>query len=847
MSGSGIRISVTSGNNNINTASPVVESEISQVGVINSIITGGSSQRIHAHNELPSAVHVESPLLPLADKETTAKTKKQAKLRTSNSISNKSKAIAHVGTLTLASVIGIALAPFTAGISLLPTAFVVLFGNASAMAMYGGSQYLLGNPQGNNENKSDIDKPREPLNEPDFHSPNRSARRWSVPVVDEEAQRPDISETDHSEEVKIDNPESEGEKSERIDQDMIDEKARSEDKNNDKHQPTLLDQLKEKLKDVPVIKYVEHENEIDQVDFTDQLQELPNSENIINSSDMVAVAQRMIHLENGMKLYIGEVVPLTAKSVPATEQPPQVASPTPGTTAEVEKRQWPPVKVDYGVKTSQGAVSGRGDNHTRGVRHNAPATEQIPQVASPTPGTTAAVEKRQWPPVKVDYGVKTSQGAVSGRGDNHTRGVRHNAPATEQTPQVANPTPGTAAAVEKQKQWPPVKVDYGVKTSQGAVSGRGDNHTRGVRHNAPATEQTPQVASSAPGTAAAAEKQKQWPPVKVDYGVKTSQGAVSGRGDNHTRGVRHNAPATEQTPQVASSAPGTAAAAEKQKQWPPVKAYYGVKTSQGAVSGRGDNHTRGVRHNAPATEQTPQVASSVPGTAAAVEKRQWPPVKVDYGVKTSQGAVSGRGDNHTRGVRHNAPATESAPQVASPAPGTAAAAEKQKHWPPVKAYYGVKTSQGAISGRGDNYTAGVRNNAPATEQPPQVASPAPGTAAAAEKQRWPTVKADYGMKTSQGAISGRGDNHTRGVRNNVNVTNTGAGVAEPAIISDQGNNYTDRVRTQGLDPEKVKLFSQSHRDNIGMDKPVNLNIWNQKGEARVVSPFRMKQLNFSHE
>ncbi|WP_434525698.1 hypothetical protein [Photorhabdus asymbiotica] len=1211
------RISVASGNNNVNADSPAVESEISQVGVTNSIITGGSNQIIHAHNERPSAVRAEQPLLRSADGKITAKTKKQAKLRTSNSISNKSKAIAHVGTLTLASVIGIALAPFTAGISLLPTAFVVLFGNASAMAMYGGSQYLLGSPQGNNENKSDIDKPREPLHEPDFHSPNRSARRWSVPVVDGEAQQPDISEIDHSEEVKIDNPESESEKSERIDQDIIDEKARSEDKN-DKHQPTLIEQLKEKLKDVPVIKYVEHANEIDQVDFTDQLQELPNSENIINSSDMVAVAQRMIHLENGMKLYIGEVVPLTAESVPATEkqqwppvkvdygvktsqgaisgrgdnhtrgvrhnapvseQTPQVASPVPGTASSVEKRQWPPVKVDYGVKTSQGAISGRGDNHTRGVRHNAPVSEQTPQVASPVPGTApsvekqqqwppvkvdygvktsqgaisgrgdnhtrgvrhnapvseqtpqvaspapgtaSSVEKRQWPPVKVDYGVKTSQGAVSARGDNHTRGVRHNAPASEQTPQVASPAPGTASSVEKRqwppvkayygvktsqgavsgrgdnhtrgvrhnapvseqtpqvaspapgtassvekrqwppvkvdygvktsqgavsargdnhtrgvrhnapvseqtpqvaspapgtassvekRQWPPVKVDYGVKTSQGAVSGRGDNHTRGVRHNAPASEQTPQVASPAPGTASSVEKRqwppvkayygvktsqgavsarganytagvmnnesemkqtpqvaspapgtassvekRQWPPVKVDYGVKTSQGAVSARGDNHTRGVRHNAPASEQTPQVASPAPGTASSVEK-RQWPPVKAYYGVKTSQGAVSGRGDNHTRGVRHNAPVSEQIPQVASPAPGTASSVEKRQWPPVKVDYGVKTSQGAVSARGDNHTRGVRHNAPVSEQTPQVASPAPGTASSVEKRQ-WPPVKVDYGVKTSQGAISGRGDNHTRGVRRNAPASEQTPQVASPAPGTASSVEKrqwppvkayygvktsqgavsarganytagvmnnesemkqtpqvaspapgtassvekrqwppvkvdygvktsqgavsargdnhtrgvrhnapaseqtpqvasstpgsssvekQRWPTVKADYGMKTSQGAISGRGDNHTRGVRHNVNVTNTEVGVAEPAIISDQGNNYTDRVRTQGLDPEKVKLFSQSHRDNIGMDKPVNLNIWNQKGETRVVSPFRLKQLNFSHE
>ncbi|MGS0629863.1 hypothetical protein, partial [Photorhabdus asymbiotica] len=505
------RISVASGNNNVNADSPAVESEISQVGVTNSIITGGSSQIIHAHNEQPSAVRAEQPLLRSADGEITAKTKKQAKLRTSNSISNKSKAIAHVGTLTLASVIGIALAPFTAGISLLPTAFVVLFGNASAMAMYGGSQYLLGNPQGNNENKSDIDKPREPLHEPDFHSPNRSARRWSVPVVDGEAQQPDISETDHSEEVKIDNPESESEKSERIDQDIIDEKARYEDKN-DKHQPTLIEQLKEKLKDVPVIKYVEHANEIDQVDFTDQLQELPNSENIINSSDMVAVAQRMIHLENGMKLYIGEVVPLTEEFVPVTE-----------------RQQWPPVKTDYGMKTTQGAISGRGDNHTRGVRHNAPVSEQTPQVASPAPGTALSVEKQQqWPPVKAYYGVKTSQGAVSGRGANYTAGVMNNESEMKQTPQVASPVPGTAAAVEKQQQWPPVKVDYGVKTSQGAVSGRGANYTAGVMNNESEMKQTPQVASPTPGTALSVEKQQQWPPVKAYYGVKTSQGAVSG-------------------------------------------------------------------------------------------------------------------------------------------------------------------------------------------------------------------------------------------------------------------------------------------------------------------------------
>lgn len=47
------------------------------------------------------------------------------------------------------------LAPFTGGLSLLPTAFVVLFGNASALAMYGGSEFFLGQ---NAINKEEVPK-----------------------------------------------------------------------------------------------------------------------------------------------------------------------------------------------------------------------------------------------------------------------------------------------------------------------------------------------------------------------------------------------------------------------------------------------------------------------------------------------------------------------------------------------------------------------------------------------------------------------------------------------------------------------------------------------------------------
>lgn len=50
-----------------------------------------------------------------------------------------------------ATTLGAVLAPFTGGLSLLPTAFVVLFGNASALAMYGGSEFVLGQKGPNNQ------------------------------------------------------------------------------------------------------------------------------------------------------------------------------------------------------------------------------------------------------------------------------------------------------------------------------------------------------------------------------------------------------------------------------------------------------------------------------------------------------------------------------------------------------------------------------------------------------------------------------------------------------------------------------------------------------------------------
>nr|ELA9417312.1 hypothetical protein [Vibrio parahaemolyticus] len=84
--------------------------------------------------------------------------KKKKVHKKSNKYSNQTKAKGHLAAIAGATTLGAVLAPFTGGLSLLPTAFVVLFGNASALAMYGGSEFVLGQNGPNNK----IDDKKDP-------------------------------------------------------------------------------------------------------------------------------------------------------------------------------------------------------------------------------------------------------------------------------------------------------------------------------------------------------------------------------------------------------------------------------------------------------------------------------------------------------------------------------------------------------------------------------------------------------------------------------------------------------------------------------------------------------------
>ncbi|OQU15950.1 hypothetical protein [Vibrio parahaemolyticus] len=120
----------------------------------------------NSNDVLPSAVTAQDSCFEQGEEKLTEnnnvnKPAKNKKVNCkSNKYNNKTKAKTHLAAIAGATTLGAVLAPFTGGLSLLPTAFVVLFGNASALAMYGGSEFFLGQNAINKE-----EEPKDKLKE----------------------------------------------------------------------------------------------------------------------------------------------------------------------------------------------------------------------------------------------------------------------------------------------------------------------------------------------------------------------------------------------------------------------------------------------------------------------------------------------------------------------------------------------------------------------------------------------------------------------------------------------------------------------------------------------------------
>ncbi|MDF9398536.1 hypothetical protein [Vibrio sp. 1180_3] len=116
--------------------------------------------------------------------------------RMSNEVSNETKANIQLATAIGVTTLGAFLALFTGGLSLLPTMLVVLFGNASALATYGGSEFFIGTTDPNKEDKENKDKSEQPAAQPE---PSPSPSSSYIPPSTAEGE-PDNN--DHSDPIR---------------------------------------------------------------------------------------------------------------------------------------------------------------------------------------------------------------------------------------------------------------------------------------------------------------------------------------------------------------------------------------------------------------------------------------------------------------------------------------------------------------------------------------------------------------------------------------------------------------------------------------------------------------------
>ncbi|MDF2185989.1 hypothetical protein O1O06_14700 [Grimontia hollisae] len=184
-------------------SAPDSRQELSGISVATaaSALSRVDSQRSTGELELPQGVSASDSCLESEDtsraeqsevKSDQAEKKKKVNKK-SNKYSNNTKAKGHLAAIAGATTLGAVLAPFTGGLSLLPTAFVVLFGNATALAMYGGSEFVVGQqgPKDQIEDKKEPEEDKQPQDLVPVEDPRPNRNLFGLDEVDAPHRRPE--------------------------------------------------------------------------------------------------------------------------------------------------------------------------------------------------------------------------------------------------------------------------------------------------------------------------------------------------------------------------------------------------------------------------------------------------------------------------------------------------------------------------------------------------------------------------------------------------------------------------------------------------------------------------------
>ncbi len=644
----------------------------------------------NSNDVLPSAVTAQDSCFEQGEEKLTEnnnvnKPAKNKKVNCkSNKYNNKTKAKTHLAAIAGATTLGAVLAPFTGGLSLLPTAFVVLFGNASALAMYGGSEFFLGQNATNKE-----EEPKDKLKEKETpetalkRTPERSIfpryleRRTHFDEVDGlKRNGPDsfnVTNNYYSPTFNINvgdyffnNQTNNRDESKAEDKPFAESAAQSDASS---QTTTLFDEAIQNMGQLQVVDVSEISPDTLFSEVTDHATNIGTEDTVDNllgaleSCHLQSGQAKLVKvtLEGGLQAYLGGISDDTADALPPVVTENVTSSPV---------KKWPEVKIPARIITTSGNASVDGNPGYRPTRVDSNGEtmgyemrDRVSSSSTPSPSTAPSSKG------SVNTEGSATQTGTPAQADS-TKGVEPNVATPEQKPSAdaATGTPNTA-------------------DDKNAVGESTPTHESG--ESVPSVD--PEQASSGPA--------KRWPEVKIPARVITSAGNASVDGNPGYRPTRVDSNGEtmgyemrDRVPASATPSPSTAPSSK------------GSVNTEGSATQTGTpaqaDSTKGMEANVATPEQKPSAdASTGEPTSAQGNVSEG----IDSGVGTPEAAPSmdaATGELNTADNKNAAgestPTHESGESVPSVDPEQASSGPA-KRWPEVKIPARVITSAGNAS------------------------------------------------------------------------------------------------------------------------------------------------------
>ncbi|ELX9387704.1 hypothetical protein SLJ25_002399, partial [Vibrio parahaemolyticus] len=682
----------------------------------------------NSNDVLPSAVTAQDSCFEQGEEKLTEnnnvnKPAKNKKVNCkSNKYNNKTKAKTHLAAIAGATTLGAVLAPFTGGLSLLPTAFVVLFGNASALAMYGGSEFFLGQNAINKE-----EEPKDKLKEKETpetalkRTPERPIfpryleRRIHFDEVDGlKRNGPDsfnVTNNYYSPTFNINvgdyffnNQTNNRDESKAEDKPFSQPAAQSDASS---QTTTLFDEAIQNMGQLQVVDVSEISPDTLFSEVTDHATNIGTEDTVDNllgaleSCHLQSGQAKLVKvtLEGGLQAYLGGISDDTADALPPVVTENVTSSPV---------KKWPEVKIPARIITTSGNASVDGNPGYRPTRVDSNGEtmgyemrDRVSSSSTPSPST-----------------APSSKGSVNAEGNATQTGM----------PAQADSTKGVEPSVATPEQKPSADAFSGEPTSaQG-------NASEGIDSGVGTPEATPS-ADAATGEPNAADDKN-----AAGESIPT---LAEGTTPTHENGESVASVEPEQT----SSGPA--------KRWPEVKTPARVITSAGNASIDGNPGYRPTRVDSDGETMGYEMRDSVPASSTPSPSTG----------PSSKGSVNAEGNAPQTGTPAQAGSSNVEPSVATPEQKPSADASSGE---PTSAQGNV--SEGIDSGvgtpeatpsadaaTGEPNTADDKNamgeSTPTPESGESLPSVEPEQVSSGPAKRWPEVKTPARVITSAGNAS----------------------------------------------------------------------------------------------